>query len=135
MRRRISPPAPFPHLLMVGCLGVALVLTGARSAATADQPSVTIVSIEGAITTYESIDRDGKVVTVQVPSKSAADIKGADAQGTVQATVTAIDTTTNQVKVQTPAGQTIVLAMPSAAIQSLQIGDPFTFTVPASPQQ
>jgi len=52
----------------------------------------------------------------------------------VQATVTAIDTTTNQVKVRTPAGQTIVLAMPPAALRSMQIGDAFTFTVPAPPR-
>ena len=111
-------------------LWVALVVVGASSMA-ADQPSATIVAIEGASTTYRSIDRHGKVVTVQVPSQSAADIRGADAQGQVHATVTAIDTTTNQVKVQTPAGQTIVLAMPPAALRSIQIGDPFTFTVPA----
>ena len=48
--------------------------------------------------------------------------------------VIAIDTTTNQVKVQTPAGQRIVLAMPPAALRSIQIGDPFTFTVPAPPR-
>ena len=114
-------------------LWVVLVVVGASSMA-ADQPSATIVAIEGASTTYRSIDRHGKVVTVQVPSQSAADIRGADAQGQVHATVTAIDTTTNQVKVQTPAGQTIVLAMPPAALRSIQIGDPFTFTVPARPR-
>jgi hypothetical protein len=54
----------------------------------------------------------------------------------VQATtVTAIDTTKNQVKVQTPVGQTIVLAMAPTILQSLQIGAPFTFTVPAPPRQ
>ena len=115
-------------------LWVALVVIGASSMA-ADQPSATIVAIEGASTTYRSIDRHGKVVTVQVPSQSAADIRGADAQGQVHATVTAIDTTTNQVKVQTPAGQTIMLALAPATLKGLQIGDPFTFTVPASPRQ
>ena len=114
-------------------LWVALVIVGASSTA-ADQHSAALVAIEGATTTYHSIDRHGKVVTVQVPSQSAADIRGADAQRQVQATVTAIDTTTNQVKVQTPAGQTIVLAMPPAALRSVQIGDPFTFTVPAPPR-
>ncbi len=121
-------------VLVVGCLGVALVL-GCASSAAAEQPSVTIVSIEGAATTYRSQDRHGKVVTVQVPSQSAADIRGADAQGNVQATVSAIDTTKNQVKVQTPAGQTIVLALAPAALQSLQIAVPFTFTVPVTPRQ
>jgi len=119
--------------MTVRFLWVALVIVGASSMA-ADQPSATIVAIEGASTTYRSIDRHGKVVTVQVPSQSAADIRGADAQGQVHATVTAIDTTTNQVKVQTPAGQTIVLAMLPASLRSIQIGDPFTFTVSAPPR-
>ena len=113
---------------------MALALGCARSEA-ADQPSATIVAIEGTTTTYRSQDQHGQVVTVQVPSQSAADIRGADAQGNVQATVTAIDTTKNQVKVQTPAGQTIVLALAPAALNGLQIGDPFTFTVPAPPRQ
>jgi len=120
-------------VMTVRCLWVALVLVGASSTA-ADQPSATLVAIEGATTTYHSRDRHGKVVTVQVPSQSATDIRGADAQGQVYATVTAIDMTTNQVKVQTPAGQTLVLAMPSTALRSIQIGDPFTFTVPAPPR-
>lgn len=123
----------FPLVLTLRFLGMALLIGGALSTA-ADQPNATIVAIEGATTTYHSIDRDGKVVTVQVPSQSAADIRGVDAQGQVQATVTAIDTTTNQMKVQTPAGQTIVLAMPAAALRRVQIGDPFTFTVPAPPR-
>ena len=120
-------------VMTVRFLWVALVIVGASSMA-ADQPSATIVAIEGASTTYRSIDRHGKVVTVQVPSQSAADIRGADAQGQVHVTVTAIDTTTNQVKVQTPAGQTIVLAMLPASLRSIQIGDPFTFTVSAPPR-
>jgi len=115
------------------CVWLLLVVVGAVSAA-ADQPSATIVAIEGATTTYRSIDQHGNVVTVQVPSQSAADIRGADAQGRVQGAVTAIDTTTNQIKIQTSAGQTIVLAMPPAALRHIQIGDIFTFTVPAPPQ-
>ena len=129
----MAHPSALSLVWPVRCLWVALVIVGTISTA-ADEPSATIVAIEGATTTYHSIDRGGKVVTVQVPSQSAADIRGADAQGQVHATVTAIDTTTHQVKVQTPAGQRIVLAMPSAALRSIQIGDPFTFTVPAPPR-
>jgi hypothetical protein len=76
---------------------VALAL-GCASSEAADQPGATIVAIEGA-TTYRSIDQHGKVVTVQVPSQSVAEIRGADAQGNIQATVTAIDMTKNQEKV------------------------------------
>jgi hypothetical protein len=117
-------------VLTIGCLGMALALGCARSEA-ADQPSATMVAIAGATTTYHSQDRHGKAVTVQVPFPSTTDLKGADAQGNVHATVTAIDMTGNQVKVQTPAGQTVVLALAPAALTDLQIDDPFTFTVPA----
>ena len=122
-----------PLVLTVSVLWVAMALVAASSDA-ADGPSATIVSIEGATTTYHSQDWHGQSVTVQVPSQSAADIKGRDAQGNVQATVTAIDTTTNQVKVRTSEGQTIVLALAPASLRGLQIGDPLTFTVPRPPR-
>ena len=60
-----------------------------------------------------------------VPSHSSADIKGRDAQGIVHATVSAVDTTINRVKVHTPEGQTIVLDMSPASLTSMQVGDPF----------
>ena len=94
----------------------------------------TIIAIEGAGTTYQSIDRDGKPVTVRVPSQSAADIKGKDAQGNVTATVTALDLPQRRAKVQTAAGQTIVFALSPAALTGMQVGNTFTFTVPASPR-
>jgi hypothetical protein len=71
---------------MVGCLWIVLALGGLHSDVTA-QASATIVSIDGAATTYQSIDRDGKPVTVRVPSQLSADIRGQDAQGNVTATV------------------------------------------------
>ena len=98
------------------------------------QPVATIVAVEGASTTYQVQDWNGQTVTVQVPSQTAADIKGQDAQGTVRATVSAVDTTTNRIKVQTAEGQTIVLAMAPASLKGLQVGDPFLFTVPAAPR-
>jgi hypothetical protein len=118
----------------MGCLGMALALGCARIEA-ADQPSVTMVAIAGATTMYRTQDRHGKVVTVQVPSQSTPDLKGADAQENVHATVTTIDRTRKQVKVQTPAGQTVVLALAPAALRGMQIDDPCTFTVPAPPRQ
>jgi hypothetical protein len=48
-------------------------------------------------------------VTVRVPSQSAADIQGKDAQGNVTGTVTALDLPQRRAKVQTAAGQTLVL--------------------------
>src|SRR5258706_5500444 len=90
---------------------------------TQGQPVAMIVSVEGATTTYHSQDWNGQTVTVQVPSHSSEDIKGQDAQGIVHATVTAVDTTINRVKVHTPEGQTIVLDMSSASLTSMQVGD------------
>ena len=98
------------------------------------QPVATIVAVEGATTTYQSQAWHGQPVTVQVPSQAAADIKDSDAQGTVRATVSAVDTTTNRIKVHTSEGQTIVLEMAPPALTSLQVGDPFLFTVPTAPR-
>ena len=93
-------------------------------------PSATIVSVEGASTTYHSRDWNGQRVSVRVPSQSAADIKGKDVEGNVRATVTAVDTATNRVKVRTREGQTIVLEMAPASLADLKVGDPLLFTVP-----
>jgi hypothetical protein len=116
-------------VVTVGCLLVATAMVCAVNAAPA-QPVATIVSVEGATTTYHSQDWNGQTVTVQVPSQSSEDIKGRDAQGIVRATVTAVDTTTNRVKVHTPEGQTIVLDLSPASLTSMQVGDPLTLTVP-----
>ena len=116
-------------IVTVGFLLVATAMVFAGNEALG-QPVATIVSVEGATTTYHSQDWNGQTVTVEVPSHSSADIKGMDAQGIVRATVTAVDTTVNRVKVHTPEGQTIVLDMSPASLTSMQVGDPFTFTVP-----
>jgi hypothetical protein len=116
----------------VGWVWIVLAFVGTSTVMA--QASATIVSIEGAGTTYQSIDRDGKPVTVRVPSQSAADIKGKDAQGNVTGTVTALDLTQRRVKVQTSAGQTIVLELSPAALTGMQVGDTFTFAVPTSPR-
>jgi translation elongation factor EF-1alpha len=116
-------------VVTVGCLLLATVLVGAVNAAPA-QAVATIVSVEGATTTYHSQDQDGQTVTVQVPSHSSADIKVSDRQGSVHATVIAVDTTINRVTVRTSEGQTIVLEMSPASLTSMQVGDLFTFTLP-----
>ena len=120
-------------VVTMGCLLVATAMVCAVNAAPT-QPVATIVSVEGATTTYHSQDWNGQTVTVQVPSQSSEDINGRDAQSTVHATVTAVDTTINRVKVHTPEGQTIVLDMSPASLTGLQVGDPFTFTIPGTPK-
>ena len=83
-------------VVTVGCLLVATAMVCAVNAAPT-QPVATIVSVEGATTTYHSQDWNGQTVTVQVPSHSSEEIKGKDAQGIVRATVSEVDTTINQV--------------------------------------
>ena len=115
-------------------LCMAMTLGHAANDAPGGQPVATIVAVEGASTTYQVQDWNGQTVTVQVPSQTAADIKGQEAQGTLRATVSAVDTTTNRIKVQTSEGQTIVLEVAPASLKGLQVGDPFLFTVPAAPR-
>ena len=99
----------------------------------------TVVHVEGAKQTWHVTDMHGKIVEVEVPSQSLVDIQtsqeersgasGTSGQvtGTVRATVVAVDTLTNRVKVQTQAGQVIELA---TAAKDRQIGEQVTLIVP-----
>jgi hypothetical protein len=118
-------------------LGVALALLGLMSPVVfaADQPAkplpaAQLIAVEGASHTYHLIDYDNRVVTASVPAQSITDIRTSNPDGTVRATIVAIDSTTNQVKAQTDAGQVLVLAMAREALGSMKIGDTFTLTVP-----
>jgi len=98
-----------------------------------------VVHVEGAEQTWHVTDRDGKIVEVHVPSQSIIDIQTSQAErpgasgasgqvtGTVLATVVAVDTLTNRVKVQTQAGQVIELA---TATKDRQIGEQVTLIIP-----
>jgi hypothetical protein len=99
----------------------------------------TVVQVEGAAQTWRVTDRDGKIVEVHVPSQSVIDIQttqeeppgasGTSGQGsgTVRATVVAVDTLTNRVKVQTQVGQVIELA---TSATDRQIGEQVMLIVP-----
>jgi hypothetical protein len=123
-------------VVIVGVLGAVTVL-GCSDRATppqANAPSATIVAVEGASTTYQTRDWNGKRVTVRVPSQSVTDIKDRDADGTVRATVTSVDTASQHVRVRTAEGQTLVLAMAREAIAGLKPGDRLVFTMPGAPR-
>jgi hypothetical protein len=78
----------------------------------------------------------GELVTVEVPSLAPPALRVSDpAQGTVRATVMAVDGQTNQVKVQTQEGQMLLLNLPAESVQAMHIGDQFTLRVtrPAGP--
>ena len=132
MLRRIAHHASLPLVGMVAFF-CAITVVGCADRAAPPQPNApraTIETVEGASTTYHTRDWNGKPVTVRVPSQAAADIRGKDAEGTVRATITTVDTATNRVKVRTSEGQTIVLSMAPGALAGLKTGDLFIFTVP-----
>jgi hypothetical protein len=99
----------------------------------------TVVHIEGVTDTWHVTDKDGKIVEVHVPAQSLIDIQtsqeerpgasGTSGQetGTVLATVVAVDTLTNRIKVQTKAGQVIELA---TSAKDRQIGEQVTLIIP-----
>ena len=135
MMRRRAHHAFLPLVGLGACLWVTTVVgcTG-RTAPPPPAPRATIESVEGASTTYQTRDWNGKPVTVRVPSPSAAAIRGKDVEGTVRATITAVDSATNRVRVRTAEGQTIVLSTAPDALAGLKPGDPIIFTVPEAPR-
>ena len=121
-------------------LGVVFAVTTLVSPSAFGQPlRATVVHVEGAKQTWHVTDMHGKIVEVEVPSQSIVDIQtskeerpgasGTSGQGTgtVLATVVAVDTLTNRVKVQTQAGQVIELETPA---KDRQIGEQVTLIVP-----
>ena len=128
------------------CLGTLHLLSMVCAAAMLAAPSAfgqplraTVVHIEGVHDTWRVTDKDGKIVEVHVPAQSLIAIQtsqeerpGASGtaepvQGTVPATVVAVDTLTNRIKVQTQAGQVIDLATSTA---DRQIGEKVTLILP-----
>jgi hypothetical protein len=99
----------------------------------------TVVHIEGVSDTWRVTDKDGKIVEVHVPAQSMIDIQtskeeqpgasgtAGQVRGTVPATVVAVDTLTNRVKVQTQAGQVIEL---DTSTKDRQIGEQVTLIIP-----
>ena len=121
-------------------LGVVFAITMLVAPSVFGQPlRATVVHVEGATQTWRVTDKDGKIVEVHVPAQSLIDIQttkeerpGASGtaepvRGTVPATVVAVDTLTNRVKVQTQAGQVIEL---DTAAKDRQIGEQVTLIVP-----
>jgi hypothetical protein len=121
-------------------LGVIFAVTMLVSPSVFGQPlRATVVHVEGATQTWRVTDKDGKIVEVHVPAQSLIDIQTSQEErpgasgaaepvrGTVPATVVAVDTLTNRVKVQTQAGQVIELA---TATTDRQIGEQVTLIIP-----
>ena len=117
-------------ILVVALLGLGPSLGRAAEQAVPRLPTARLVAVEGVSITYRLKDYDGKVVRAVVPAQSTVDIQGRSADGTVRATLAAVDGTTNRVKVVTQAGQVLVLEMAPEALQGMQIGDTGDLIVP-----
>ena len=128
------------------CLGTLHLLSMVCAAAMLAAPSAfgqplraTVVHIEGVPDTWRVTDKDGKIVEVHVPAQSLIDIQtsqeaqpgasgtAGQVRGTVSATVVAVDTLTNRVKVRTQAGQVIEL---DTSTRDRQIGEQVTLIIP-----
>src|SRR5215831_2656303 len=130
MQRQLRPGTC--RLLGIVCAAALLVAPSVFG----QQPlRATVVHIEGVPDTWHVTDKDGKTVEVHVPAQSLIDIQtrpeappgtsgpAGQGRGTVRATVVAVDTLTNHVKVQTQAGQVIELDI---AAKDRQIGEQVT---------
>lgn len=93
-------------------------------------PTAQLVAVEGASHPYRVIDYDHRVIRTTVPAQSLTDVLTRNPDGTVQATVASLDSTTGRMKVTTDAGQVLVLVMPREELGNMKIGDTFTLVVP-----
>jgi hypothetical protein len=116
--------------MALGLLGLVSSLVCAAQPASKSLPSAQLIAVEGAAHTYHLTDYDGRVITTTVPAQSLTDIQTTNPDGTVQASIVAIDMTANRVKAKTDAGQILILAVPHESLAGLQLGDTFTLAVP-----
>jgi hypothetical protein len=116
--------------MALGLLGLVSSLVFAAQPASKSLPAAQLIAVEGAAHTYHVTDCDGRVITTTVPAQSLADIQTTNPDGTVQATIVAIDMTANRVKAKTDAGQILILAVPHESLAGLQLGDTFALAVP-----
>jgi len=111
-------------------LGLASPLVFAAEPPPKPLPAAQLVAVEGASHTYRVIDYDHRVIKATVPAQSLTDVQTRNPDGTVQATVASLDSTTSRMKVTTDAGQVLVLVMPREEFGNMKIGDTFTLVVP-----
>ena len=98
------------------------------------EPHARIVAVEGASTTFHVAGMHGQRVTVQVRSRSLAAVHLSNtAQGTVEATVVAVNSATHRVTVHTHEGQTLVLDMAPPVLRELRRGEPMMLVASRQP--
>jgi hypothetical protein len=131
---------PKPYTLAALIFGLLLTLVALVPVNTfGAMGSADVEVVEGATKTFQVLDWDGKVVEVELPSRSYQDIQTNDgapksmgqtttrADRTVRATVMSVDEQRRMAKVQTQYGQTIVL---TTLTEDLRPGEEITLVVP-----
>lgn len=99
-------------------------------------PRARVMAPERMATTYHIRDMHGHMLTVEVPALGSPEVKVSDpAQRTVGATVMAVNSQTNQVRVRTQEGQTLMLDLPSETVMGMRVGDQFTLSIAQRLQQ
>ena len=121
-------------VLTLGVLCMISPVVLAADQASGQLPHARIVAVEGTSTTFHVEGMHGQVVTVEVPSRSLADVHlSNEAQRTVEATVVSIDSVTHRVKVRTQEGQKLVLDMAPTFMREMRLGEPVVLVAPRQP--
>ena len=113
-------------LVLAWSLVVSMTPIGLAAPASAMQPSSAPSGhLHDASTHLRGQDRHGPIVRLRVRALVPEKVKLSDpTQGTVRATVLAIDAESNQIRVQTDAGQRLMLYLDPASLARLQVGAP-----------
>jgi len=121
------------RLSLAVALGVCLSMTPvvlSVSGTARQPPSATLRAPEDTPTASPVRELDSPSVTVKVRAMVPQNVKVSDpAQGTVRATVMAINGQTNQVKVYTHEGQMFRLFLEPESLAGIRVGDQFTLQV------
>ena len=124
-------------LVVAGSLVVSLLLSGLATLALAGPPaSVPVEPLPAASTIHRGQEQPGSLVLLRVQALVPEKVTLSDpAQRTVQATVLAIDKEHHQIRLQTDAGQRLLLFLPPEALARLSVGAPCLLQVaPRSPR-
>jgi hypothetical protein len=126
-----------PFVLAVS-LVVSMSLFGlAASPPAVQSSSAPVESLHDPSAPHGGRDQPGSIVILRVRALVPEKVTLSDpAQGTVRATVLAIDEELNQIKVQTEAGQRLMLFLPPESLARLHVGAPCLLQVAnRSPQE
>ena len=117
-------------IMVVSGIVVSLVVLGCRPHGPGGEPTSATVVAPQRTTTYHVRDESGRMVAVTIPGMGTQDVKVSNpTEGTVPATVTALNASQSQAQVQTQQGQRLVLTLPPELLARMQVGDRFLLQV------